>query len=137
MTWTYGGDPSANDRDEVRFLIQDTNTNDQLLSDEEIAYLLAEYTASNLLAAARACEVIATKFARDASLITIGDTTVDHRKRAQIYLAMSRDLMFQYQASVRTGGIYIGGVIEADVDAIDDDTSLIQPKFIPGEMDND
>jgi len=29
--------------DEVRFLIQDTNTNDQLLQDEELTYLITSY----------------------------------------------------------------------------------------------
>lgn len=136
MTFTYAGDPSDNNRDEVRFLIQDTDTNDQLLSDEEIAYLLAEHTASNVLAAAKACEIIAIKYSRSASLVTIGDTTVDHRKRAQTYFMLSRTLMSQYKASVSTGAIYVGGVVESDVDAIDDNTALIQPKFKPGKLDN-
>ena len=43
MTWTYSGDPGASTLDEVRFLIQDTDTDDQLLSDEEINYLADAY----------------------------------------------------------------------------------------------
>ncbi len=43
MTWTYSGDPGDSALDEVRFLIQDTDTDDQLLSDEELAYLLTSY----------------------------------------------------------------------------------------------
>lgn len=43
MTWTYSGNPGASTLDEVRFLIQDTNTDDQLLSDEEIEYLIDVY----------------------------------------------------------------------------------------------
>jgi hypothetical protein len=43
MTWTYSGDPGASTLDEVRFLIQDTDTDDQLLSDEEINYLADGY----------------------------------------------------------------------------------------------
>lgn len=43
MTWSYSGDPSSSTLDEIRFLIQDTNTNEQLLSNEEITYLSTEY----------------------------------------------------------------------------------------------
>lgn len=43
MTWTYSGDPGASALDEVRFLIQDTDQDDQLLSDEEIEYLIDVY----------------------------------------------------------------------------------------------
>lgn len=43
MTWSYSGDPSSSTLDEIRFLIQDTNTSDQLLSNEEINYLSTEY----------------------------------------------------------------------------------------------
>ena len=39
MSWEYQG-PSASDKDEVRFLIGDTDVEDQLLSDEEIQYLV-------------------------------------------------------------------------------------------------
>lgn len=43
MTWSYSGDPGDSPLDEIRFLIQDTNTDDQLLSNEEINYLYNAY----------------------------------------------------------------------------------------------
>ena len=39
MAWEYEG-PSASTKDEVRFLIGDTDFEDQLLSDEEIQFLV-------------------------------------------------------------------------------------------------
>ena len=42
MTWTYTGDPNVSDRDKIRFLIGDTDTNDQLVNDEEIEWALTE-----------------------------------------------------------------------------------------------
>ena len=42
MTWTYSGNPSSTERDAVRFLVGDTDTNDQLLSNEEIDYLVTQ-----------------------------------------------------------------------------------------------
>lgn len=44
MAWSYSGNPGASNLDEVRFLIQDTDTDDQLLSDAEINYLLTQWT---------------------------------------------------------------------------------------------
>lgn len=43
MTFTYSGNPGASALDEVRFLIQDTDSNDPLLTNEEINYLLTAY----------------------------------------------------------------------------------------------
>jgi len=40
MTWTYSGNPANSSSDAVRFLIGDTDTTDQLISNEEIAYLV-------------------------------------------------------------------------------------------------
>lgn len=39
MAWTYSGNPGASDLDLIRFLIQDTDSQDQLLSNEELLYL--------------------------------------------------------------------------------------------------
>jgi hypothetical protein len=44
MTFTYSGDPSTSTRNYVRFLINDTNSTDALFSDEEIAYLITEWS---------------------------------------------------------------------------------------------
>ena len=54
MTWTYSGNPGSSLLDEVRFLIQDTDTTEQLLSNEEINYLLAAYDQSAYSAAVAA-----------------------------------------------------------------------------------
>lgn len=51
MAWSYSGDPSTSKKDEVRFLIGDTNINQQILSDEEIEYMLKLYPEKNMLLA--------------------------------------------------------------------------------------
>ena len=55
MTWTYEGDPAVSSLAAVRFHIGDTNTRRQLLSDEEINYILSEE--SNTRKAAISCLV--------------------------------------------------------------------------------
>ena len=51
MTWNYSGDPSLSSRDAVRFLIGDTDPNDPLVTDEEIAYALGRFTEPELAGA--------------------------------------------------------------------------------------
>lgn len=51
MTWTYTNAPSTSARDYIRGRVGDTDTNDQLVSDEQIAQAIAEYPSNALLAA--------------------------------------------------------------------------------------
>jgi hypothetical protein len=62
MTWSYNTALTA-DKDKVRTFIGDTNTSEQLISDEEITFFLTQ--SDNIYgAAARACRAIAAKYAR-------------------------------------------------------------------------
>lgn len=76
MTWTYSGNPANSSRDAVRFLVADTDSNDPLITDEEIAYLLDLYTEAPS-AAVGAARAIAAKFSREADQArTVGDLTL-------------------------------------------------------------
>ena len=52
-------------RDQLRFLIGDTDDNEQMLSDSEIAFLFTMEDDDLLMTCASACDAIASKFARD------------------------------------------------------------------------
>lgn len=84
MTWTYTGDPSVSNRDRIRFLIGDTDTNDQLVNDEEIAWALGE-AGSIYQAAHDLCSTIASKFARMATSKSVGDLSLSYADRAEAY----------------------------------------------------
>lgn len=76
MTWNYTGNPSGSDRDAVRFLVGDTDSDDQLIADEEIAYLLTVYPEAPHAATA-AARAIAAKFARQSDQArTVGDLSL-------------------------------------------------------------
>jgi hypothetical protein len=73
--WSYTGDPRSSPKDEVRFLINDTDVNNQKLSDGEIIYNI-DFVYSclqwapqkgrfpgNLLAAAYCADALAAKYA--------------------------------------------------------------------------
>lgn len=60
MSWTYADDLAHSTLFQVRFLIQDTNTNRQLFSDEEVQWTLSQ-EANVYCAAAALCDVLVAK----------------------------------------------------------------------------
>jgi hypothetical protein len=87
MTWTYGGDPAASALAAIRFLTGDTDTNDQLINDEEIAWTNNQVTGSDTATTAlyevsyRVMIAIASKFSRLADQ-SVGDLKVDMFQKA-------------------------------------------------------
>jgi hypothetical protein len=86
MTWSYSGDPSTSVRNYVRFLISDTDTNNQLFSDEELNYVVSEWN-NDAYGAARECaEILIARFAReaDSSSKSVGDISVSESYASKI-----------------------------------------------------
>ena len=135
MTWTYSGNPADSDRDKVRFLVFDTDTNDQLLSDEEIAWLLTEQT-NVYLAAANAAEAIAAKFAKDITRSAVG-LSANVGNRAQFYLELADKLRDQVGTTNKRAEVFAGGLTISGKDTLDSDSDAIQPGFKIGEFDWD
>lgn len=141
MSWTYGGDPSANARDAIRFLIGDTDTTDQLLSDEEIAWVNSEAsgtsTGTTALydAAYRCCLTIASKLAREADK-QIGDLSVSMSQRAKAYREQAASLK---ELSGREGGVpipYAGGITISDKDIDEENSDIFRTWFSSGQFEN-
>lgn len=135
MTWTYSGDPATDDKDAVRFLVGDTDTDDQLISDEEITYLLNEH-GGVMLAAIGAAEQLAYKFAREVTHSSDGlsYSASDLHKH---YLAVA-DRLKQVHRRMRSKGArpYAGGISWAERDKDDADGDLIQTHIRSHDMDN-
>jgi hypothetical protein len=76
MAFTYI-DPSSGNRDKVRFLVQDTDSTDFHLHDEEIAYLLTTWSNDVFDAAIAAADIIAGSFAHKTNYSrSIGDLSI-------------------------------------------------------------
>lgn len=120
MTWTYDNSPGTVARDEVRFLVGDTDTTDQLVTDEEIAYAIAE-EGSGKLAAAAICEAIAAKFARQADE-AVGDLKLSKSQRSKAYAERAAQLRSRQAvlAMPWAGGLSVTGKadLEADTDRV-------------------
>ena len=141
MTWTYGGDPSANAKDAIRFLIGDTDTTDQLLSNEEILWVNTEAsgtsTGVNALydAAYRCCLTIASKLARLADK-QIGDLNVKFSQKAQGYLTQAAHFNSLAMSQNFTPIPYAGGITDSDKESDQDNSDLFRGWFSSGQFQN-
>lgn len=132
MTWTYSGDPSATARDEVRFLTGDTDTTDQLVTDEEIAYAIAQ-EANNRGAAVRVARAVAAKFARRSDM-SVGDLSYSYSQRAKAYYELADKL--ELDAALYSAMPYAGGITISGKETVENDSDRAPPAFKRGGMDN-
>ncbi len=139
MAWTYGGDPSANARDAIRFLIGDTDTNDQLLNDDEIAWVNNQVSGSDTALTAlysagyRCCVIIASKFSRLADQ-SVGDMKVSMSQKAKAYRDQATDIL---ALAGREGNVptpYAGGITRADKEIDQDNSGLVRAFFSRGQF---
>ncbi|MDE2100081.1 MAG: hypothetical protein KGL39_22695 [Patescibacteria group bacterium] len=146
MGWTYSGDPSASSLDEVRFLVGDTDTSDQLLQDAEAQYAITKYASLDTAAttgltkfdgvapaAVELCVYLASKYAR------LVDSSVDRVKafysqRAEGFRAqaerLKQDLLGAFAAP------WAGNYDKTWQQSIPTNSSLVQSQFAIGMTDN-
>lgn len=128
MTWSYSGDPSSSDMDNVRFLIGDTITADQLLQNEEILSVLAGQP-NPILAAAIAARAIAAKFSRLTN-VRVGKTQIWANEKAEAYLALAKKLEDEDAKAAKFRTIpYAGGISISDKQIDEDDPDREIPFF--------
>tara|TARA_R110000803_G_scaffold168774_1_gene231814 strand:+ start:664 stop:1092 length:429 start_codon:yes stop_codon:yes gene_type:complete len=128
MTWTYSNDPANSTRDELRLLVGDTATGDQLLSDEEIAYYLSLNSDDALASAPSACEGVAAKFSRQANTSNQG-LSVAASERAKAYLRLADELR---DRAATLAEVFAGGLTIDGKEALADDVDATQPAFAIG-----
>jgi hypothetical protein len=141
MTWTYTGDPSDSARDAIRFLIGDTDSTDQIITDEEIAWVNTEVSGSAIAtthlyrAGARTAHGMAAKFTRLADQ-QIGDlrVTLSQKATAAQALAASLDEIASTDSAVPIP--YAGGVSVSDKSTRDADTDRVDPFFVTAQFAN-
>jgi hypothetical protein len=138
MTWTYSSAPGTSGsgplRDGVRLLIGDTDTNDQQIQDEEIAFALSQGGSDLHKSAAIACRMIAARYAR------LVDTTVDetgirarYDQRQKAYHDLAEKLTRDAKTLVgNSGGLGIpaaGGISLAEIETVHELTDRPRAAF--------
>lgn len=134
MAWSYSGDPTSSAKDAVRFLIGDTDTNDQQLQDEEILFLLAQTSNDIYSAAILACRSIASIYSRQADQ-RIGDYSISASQKAAAYLALAKQLeQSQTKALIKRVKPYAGGISVSDKREDEENPDRVQPAFTRRDM---
>jgi hypothetical protein len=130
MTWSYTG-PSHSDNDEVRFLIGDTDTTDQQITDEEITYLVTR-EGSVFGAAVEACKSIAAKYARLVDK-SVDGLSISFSQLQAHYSALSKTL--SSKSSAKNATPYAGGISVTDRNTDEADSDRVKPVFVRGDFD--
>jgi len=131
MAWTYTGDPQDSEKDAVRFLIGDTNKDDQLLKDAEIEYLLQRHNGNVNLAAGKAARGLAAMFTRDADK-SVGDLRISSSQRASQYEDLAKRL--EREAYIRATP-FAGGISHSQKEKEQHREDRVKPSFKRGQFD--
>lgn len=132
MTWSFSDAAPVSEANQVRILVQDVDTTDQLISDESIAvYLTGGALAQSDVyqSAAAVAGLIATKFARMAKSVGAGGSRVEWADRAAFYRELQDVLLAGPPTNNRSAAPYAGGISRADVIARESDTDRVVPAF--------
>lgn len=140
---SYSGNPAANTKDLVRFLLGDT-TNvaaTEFLTDAEINAVLA-IQPNPVWAAAACADAIAGKVSRKVDK-SIGKTSVKLSQQVDAFRKLADRLRAGGAGSLPggdgsanpAGGVFIGGATISENDSIHEDTDLVQPSFSIGQDD--
>ena len=142
MAWTYDETnlvtTTATGRlNVVRLLIGDTDTNDQLIKNEEITFALAQANDNVYFAASWSARTISAQFARRVTTKLDGALSANYSDLAKQYKALSDDLREQGQKySMTSASLKAGGISNAAIDAAQALTDRPSAAFSKGQFDN-
>ena len=134
MTWTYTGNPSSVELDEIRALIQDVDSSFPLLSDEELYWLRDKWEPiydSTEMVAAVAAALISRKFAGVVSVSADG-VEVDVSSLSDRYRQMAQDLRDEYARLQEVGEVDMSSILTD----FTPDPTIIPLSFSRGMHDN-
>lgn len=133
MAWSYSNNPGYSAKDQVRYLIGDTNIKDPLLADEEISWTLSQYNNVPLNAAIRCCEAVISKFSRLADE-TVGAVSIMFSQKCKAYSAMQN--MLRARLATEAAIPFAGGITVLDKIINRENCGLIRPDFTKQMMIN-
>lgn len=142
MAWTYDETnlvttTAAGRLNVVRLLVGDTDTNDQLIKDEEITFALSQANDNVYFSASWSARTISAQFARRVTTKLDGALSSNYSDLAKQYKALSDDLREQGQKySMTSASLRAGGISSAAIKANRQLTDRPDPAFHKGQFDN-
>jgi len=134
MSWSYSGNPAASTLDKVRWLIGDTDTSDQQLSDEEINAALVVSGDDPYTAAISCVEALIAKYSRKVTK-SMGDLSINYGDIVANYRSLLGDI--RRRATLQLCTPYAGGISISDKQTDEADSDRVQPSFYKGMHDMD
>jgi hypothetical protein len=134
MAWSYD-ERNLNTTDALgrlnatRFLIGDTNEDDQQVQDEEVAFALAQANNNTYFAGAFLCRTIAAKYSRNVDVKISGALEETSSQLQAHYLELAEALEYQAQKTGGVLGIVAGGITKSTVDSVRENTNRVTPSF--------
>jgi hypothetical protein len=135
MTWTYSGNPGASLLDEVRFLIQDTDVDDQLLSNEELNYLLTSYVDPYSAAVAAVVSLIGKASRSEEESKKVGDLSLTRKAGARLaqWEALKRHLEAErFRRTPAAPVVNPNAILPTDIAKVEGEGT----DYVVGQMDN-
>lgn len=141
MSWTYWETPGTatadQRRDAVRVLVGDIDTNNQLVSDEQIVFALSQAQNDVYNASAIVARMLAAKYASRAdSKLDEAETKFSQLRASYLQLASSLEAQSTKFGSMSLGVPLAGGIRISDVNAARQDTDRLPPSFETGQFNN-
>ncbi len=134
MSWSY--DPTdlntttASGRlNTVRFLVGDTDTNDQKVQDEEIVFSLSQTNDDVNAAASYVSRTLASKYASKVTIELDGQLKAQYSDLYKHYQSLADKLDYQAKKFGAQLGILAGGISKTRVGVVRDNTDRVQPAF--------
>ena len=134
MSWSY--DPTdlntttASGRlNTVRFLVGDTDSNDQKVQNEEIEVSLAQTKDDVNAAASYVARSVASKYASKVTLELDGQLMAHYSDLYDHYLSLADKLDYQAKKLGAQIGILAGGISKTRVGVVRSNTDRVEPAF--------
>lgn len=129
--FTYGGDPSNNARDLIRFLIGDTIRDRPLFDDKEIDYQIS-ITPNPKMAGYELLMAKARQYARLAD-VRVGDVSKSFSKLSDQMKLCAEDLK---EDALKSAKPFFGGLTISGKKQLASNSNATQPQFALGMTDN-
>jgi hypothetical protein len=113
----------------VRLLLGDTDSNDQQVQNEEIAFALAQNNNNVYYAGAWCARIVAAKYSRKVTTSIDNAISADYSDLATQYQKLAESLEYQGKKSGAVVGIKAGGITKSGIDAVRANTNRITPSF--------
>jgi len=141
MSWSYdpadlGTTTTSGRLNSVRLLIGDTDTNDQIMQNEEIVFALAQTNNNVYYAGSWACHMIASKYSRLVDLKIEGSSS-RYSELAKQYITMSDHLNdLGKRTNGKSLGVSAGGISVSDMTVVSQNDDNVEPSFRVQQFDN-